>query len=101
VVGAGRGTGPAGRLPTRRDQALPYRLSGDRNPLHSDPAVAGADPDRLAGLSGRFTGVLYPGDTLVVSVWRRPRGAVFRTAASTARSSSTAASAPCLSRLAD
>lgn len=27
-------------MPTREDQALIYRLSGDRNPLHSDPWFA-------------------------------------------------------------
>ena len=31
---------PGSTLPTREDQALIYRLSGDRNPLHSDPWFA-------------------------------------------------------------
>jgi acyl dehydratase len=94
--------------PTRPDQALLYRLSGDRNPLHSDPVfarragfprpilhglctygmtgrallatVAGGDPARLTGMSGRFTNPVYPGDTLVVSIWTRPGGGCFRTA---------------------
>jgi acyl dehydratase len=92
--------------PTRRDQALLYRLSGDRNPLHSDPwfarsaglerpilhglctygfagrallhEVCGGDPDRFGSMSARFTQMVLPGDTLDVAVWRTPDGAVFR-----------------------
>ena len=92
--------------PTRRDQALLYRLSGDRNPLHSDPwfarsagleqpilhglctygfagrallhEVCGADPDRFGSMSARFTSKVIPGETLDVSVWRMTDGAVFR-----------------------
>ena len=83
--------------PTRPEQALLYRLSGDRNPLHADPKFAarggfsrpilhglctygvtgrallhtlcGSDPARFASMSGRFTRPVLPGDTLVVSVW--------------------------------
>jgi acyl dehydratase len=83
--------------PTRPEQALIYRLCGDRNPLHSDPvfaaragfdrpilhglctygvtgrallhAFAGADPARFAGMSGRFSSPVYPGETLTVSAW--------------------------------
>ncbi|MBD3141952.1 MaoC family dehydratase [Microbispora bryophytorum] len=82
---------------TRPDQALLYRLSGDRNPLHSDPAfaaragfprpilhglctygitgrallhaVAGSDPARFAAMSGRFSKPVFPGETLTVSIW--------------------------------
>jgi acyl dehydratase len=91
---------------TRRDQALLYRLSGDRNPLHSDPSfarsaglerpilhglctygfvgrallheVCGADPERFESMSARFASMVFPGDTLDVSVWRTANGAAFR-----------------------
>lgn len=83
----------------RNDQALLYRLSGDRNPLHSDPAFAaragfprpilhgmcsygivgrlllGAycdnDPSRFRALECRFSGPVYPGDELSIDVWER------------------------------
>ena len=83
--------------PTRPEQALLYRLSGDRNPLHADPAFAArggfsrpilhglctygvtgrallhtlcsSDPARFGSMSGRFTRPVLPGDTLVVSIW--------------------------------
>jgi acyl dehydratase len=82
---------------TRRDQALLYRLSGDRNPLHSDPtfakragfdqpilhglctygftgrallhAMCGSDPGRFGAMRARFSKPTMPGDTLTVSVW--------------------------------
>ena len=82
---------------TRTDQALLYRLSGDRNPLHSDPtfakragfdrpilhglctygftgrallhAVCGSDPARFGAMRARFSKPTMPGDTLTVSVW--------------------------------
>jgi len=82
---------------TRPDQALLYRLVGDRNPLHSDPAFAaqsGFDRPILHGLctfgfvgrvllhavcdsrverfremSARFSRPTYPGDLLYVSMW--------------------------------
>lgn len=80
------------RVPTTANQALLFRLLGDRNPLHVDPALArrvgfarpilhgactfaiacaevlrrfcGHDPARLARLAARFAGPLYPGETL-------------------------------------
>ncbi|MGI9007185.1 MAG: MaoC/PaaZ C-terminal domain-containing protein [Streptosporangiaceae bacterium] len=84
-------------LPTRPEQALIYRLSGDRNPLHADPkfavrggfarpilhglctygvtgrallhALCGSDPARFAAMSGRFTHPVLPGDALTISIW--------------------------------
>jgi acyl dehydratase len=92
---------------TRPEQALLYRLSGDRNPLHSDPTfaaragfprpilhglctygvtgrallhtMADSDPARFAGMSGRFSKPVFPGQSLTVSVWRDGDTARFRT----------------------
>jgi acyl dehydratase len=97
-------------LTTREDQALIYRLSGDRNPLHSDPwfaqlagfptpilhglctyGVAGralvselgaGDATKITSIAARFTSPVFPGDTLTTSIWRIGAGrAVFRTEA--------------------
>ncbi|KQY33554.1 MULTISPECIES: MaoC/PaaZ C-terminal domain-containing protein [Nocardia] len=84
--------------PTLPQQALLYRLSGDRNPLHSDPefargagfpapilhglstygtvckaltdALLDSDAGRVGGFRAKFAGVLYPGETLRTKVWR-------------------------------
>jgi acyl dehydratase len=95
--------------PTRPEQALLYRLSGDRNPLHVDPRFAarggfsrpilhglctygftgrvllhelcGSDPARFSSMSGRFSQPVLPGESLVVSIWRGDAGtAAFQTA---------------------
>lgn len=85
-------------LPTRPEQALIYRLSADRNPLHVDPEVAkaagyprpilhglatfgvvghallrslcGYDPAKFAGMSGRFSAPVFPGETIRTEMWR-------------------------------
>lgn len=99
------GNEPPDRVPdalvatrTSGRQALLYRLSGDKNPLHVDPefaAIGGFDSSILHGLCTygvvckavvdalldgdvarvaryrvRFTGVVYPGETIVTSMWR-------------------------------
>ena len=84
---------------TRPEQALLYRLSGDRNPLHVDPkfaarggfsqpilhglctygvtgrallhALCGSDPARFRSMSGRFSRPVLPGEPLTVSMWRQ------------------------------
>jgi acyl dehydratase len=118
--GFGGERGPAGRWrpPTREPdltatvdipahQALLYRLSGDHNPLHSDPAfaqrggfprpilhglctygytarillheLAASEPARVASINGRFTAPVFPGDTLTVSMWSDGDTHLFRT----------------------
>lgn len=90
---------------TDRNQALLYRLSGDRNPLHSDPSLATAvgferpilhglctfgvagrvllhsllegDADRVAAMEGRFSKPVYPGDELEVRAWDLDGGVAF------------------------
>ncbi len=85
------------RSSTLPQQALLYRLSGDKNPLHADPAFAalggfdrpilhglctygivckaavdtvlGGDPRRARRYQARFAGVLFPGETVVTSMW--------------------------------
>jgi acyl dehydratase len=82
---------------TLPQQALIYRLSGDKNPLHADPEFAkigGFDTpilhglcsygvvcksvvdelldgavEKVAGYAARFAGVVYPGETIITSMW--------------------------------
>jgi acyl dehydratase len=90
-------------------QALIYRLSGDINPLHADPAMAafgnfqtpilhglstygfaaravlkhfaGNDPRRFRSMVGRFSREVYPGDTLITEMWQTEQGVLFQTRA--------------------
>ena len=82
---------------TRPDQALLYRLNGDRNPLHSDPdfarragfprpilhglctygvtcravleGVTDFDPDQILSHQVRFSAPVFPGETITVDLW--------------------------------
>ena len=93
-------------METRRDQALLYRLSGDYNPLHSDPDVAKAagfpmpilhglcsygtccraiitnlcdyDPSRITGFDVRFSSPVFPGETILVDLWKDGNVVSFR-----------------------
>lgn len=92
---------------TQASQALIYRLSGDRNPLHSDPTFAesagfdrpilhglctmgfagrallhsccDSDPSRFGAMSVRFVAPVYPGDLLTTTIWQIPDGVIFTT----------------------
>ena len=89
-------------LPTADNLALIYRLSGDTNPLHIDPAVAtgagfkapilhglatygvvgrallagvaGNDSARLTRMDCRFSSPVYPGETIVTDIWDEGEG---------------------------
>jgi acyl dehydratase len=106
--GGESGPGPANEAPERApdlvvesptlpQQALLYRLSGDKNPLHADPAFAafggfdrpilhglcsygtvckavvdrmlGGEVARAARYQARFSGVVFPGETIVTRMW--------------------------------
>lgn len=94
-------------LPSVPQAALIYRLSGDRNPLHADPAsavrsgfprpilhglatygiaghavlkhVCGYDPARLRSFDCRFTAPVFPGETFRTEIWVDGDVASFRT----------------------
>ncbi len=82
---------------TRPDQAFLYALSGDRNPLHRDPAIAKMagfprpilhglatygtacralistvckyDATKITGFDARFSAPVFPGETIVTEMW--------------------------------
>ncbi len=84
-------------LSTRDDQALIYRLSGDRNPLHADPGFADAagfpkpilhglctygvacravlqsvckyDHTKIGSFDARFSSPVFPGETIITDIW--------------------------------
>jgi acyl dehydratase len=107
--GGDRGPSTKVELPTRTpeldttydvtpQQALLYRLCGDRNPLHADPAFAeragfpapilhglcsygivlrsvvqgllGSDATQVGGFTARFAGVVFPGETIRTRAWQ-------------------------------
>ena len=89
---------------TSPDQALLYRLNGDRNPLHSDPnhpavaagifpkpilhglctygftgrgllnALCGGDANRFKHIEGRFASPVFPGEALTIKMWETGKG---------------------------
>lgn len=95
------------RFKTRPNQALLYRLTGDRYRLHADPAfarragfdrpilhglctygfaarallrlVCDGDAARFGSIHCRFSRPVYPGSTLEIRVWERDGGAQFQT----------------------
>ncbi|XP_028766625.1 enoyl-CoA hydratase 2, peroxisomal [Neltuma alba] len=92
---------------TNPSQALLYRLSGDYNPLHSDPMIAKVagfsqpilhglctlgfavraiikcicrgDSERIKRISGRFLLHVYPGETLYTEMWLEGLRVLYRT----------------------
>ena len=93
-------------LPILSRAALIYRLSGDYNPIHADPALArkagfdrpilhglcslgvatraiiasccNDEPERLQSLQLRFSSPVYPGETLVTDIWHDGAAVSFR-----------------------
>jgi acyl dehydratase len=92
---------------TRPDQALLYRLTGDHNPLHTDPVLSakvgfatpilhglctygftgrallhtlcGSDPTRFKSIEGRFSSPVLPGEALTIHMWVNGSEAIFQT----------------------
>lgn len=90
-------------IPTRPESAALYRLNGDYNPLHMDPAVARAagferpilqglatygiathavlktlcnyQTTKVSGISAKFSSPVFPGETIRTEFWRGERDA--------------------------
>jgi acyl dehydratase len=116
--GGERGPASSWRLPQRKPdavveqatmpwQALLYRLSGERSPLHTDPEFAAlggfdrpilqgactygfagrallqtvceGDPQRFGSMSARFAAPVIPGDVLRTSIWQEGDQTLFVT----------------------
>ena len=117
-AGPERGSGPAPHaiperkpdvtetLGTSRDQALLYRLNGDRNPLHADPdlarrvgfpapilhglctygiacrailqTVAAYDHTKITAFDVRFSSPVYPGESIATDIWVDGKTVSFR-----------------------
>ncbi len=91
---------------TRPETALIYRLSGDPNPLHVDPAIAkaagfpkpvlhglatfgiaarsiiktlcGYDPSKLTAIAARYSAPVFPGESIRTEIWRDGNVVSFR-----------------------
>lgn len=100
-------------MPTHSQMALIYRLSGDLNPLHADPAIARKagyerpilhglatygvighglmaalcdyEPERVVAIEGRFSAPVFPGETIGLDIWREEPGRAAFRARATAR----------------
>jgi acyl dehydratase len=85
-------------ISTRKGQALLFRLTGDRNPLHADPdeatksgfdvpilhgmcsygiacrailqTICDYDFTLIKGFDARFTAPVFPGDTITTDMWQ-------------------------------
>jgi len=93
-------------IATREDQALLFRLTGDRNPLHADPneaakagfkvpilhglcsygiacrailrTICDYDYTLIEGFDARFTSPVFPGDTITTDMWQDGNVVSFR-----------------------
>jgi acyl dehydratase len=94
------------KFPISRNQALLYSLNGDPNPIHTQPRIAkragfekpimhglgtygmacravimtycDGDPSVMKSFDVRFSAPVFPGDTLLIDMWRLDDGVAFQ-----------------------